>query len=259
MPADPGQPWPALAQVARRRIGNIDVAVLSEADAIALLTAAAEAAEPRLATFCNAHSVNLAADDHDLAAVMNGSLVLNDGIGLDLASRALYGAAFPDNLAGTDFCPRLLDAAEPLRIFLLGSEPGVANRAADRIAARFPKHRVVGTRDGFFGEAEAAEVAGQIAASGANILFVGMGQPRQERWAGRYFSSIPALTICVGAWIDFTAGVVPRAPDVMRRLRMEWVYRLALEPRRLMRRYLIGNPLFIARIALQRRQVRRRR
>ena len=232
----------------RRRIGNVDVHVLRRAEAIALILEKVERRTPQLVAFCNAHTVNLAARDGELARILNSGLVLNDGVGVDMASRLLHGAPFPDNLAGTDFTPALLAAASrPLRLFLIGSAPGVAERAAAELRKSCP-HQIVGTHHGFFSAGEEAEIAERIARAEPDLILAGMGQPRQEVWASAWFERFPAVTMCVGAFLDFAAGAVPRAPLWVRRSRLEWAYRLFLEPRRLARRYLIGNAAFLLRM-----------
>jgi alpha-1,3-mannosyltransferase len=234
---------------ATRQIGRVRVEVSDRPAALSWVSKHIRSGRAQLVSFCNAHTVNLAARDDRFAAALQSFLMLNDGIGVDLASRVLYGEAFPCNLAGTDFVPALLDFAQPgLRIFLLGSASGVAEQAAEQLHKRYPRHHIVGTHPGFFQESKSSEVAAEIRASSSNLILVGMGQPRQELWSFEYLRDIPAVTMCVGALLDFTAGRVQRAPPWIRAARLEWLYRLALEPRRLGGRYLVGNVLFLARV-----------
>lgn len=240
-----------------RRIGPVDVAVLTYSEALAVLKGSVSQRAGVLA-FANAHSINLARANADFARAMQSCLVLNDGIGVDLASQLLHGQRFPANLNGTDFTPALLDAIEtPLRVFLLGSPPGIAEQAAARFVERFPRHQVAGTMHGFFKPQDEAAVIARIKESGADIVLVGMGQPRQEFWAVAARSQIDATLLCIGAYIDFLAGRVSRAPRLVQRLRLEWAYRLMLEPRRLARRYLIGNVTFLYHLARDHRRLRR--
>src|SRR6185436_3033604 len=205
-------------------------------------------------TYLNAHASNLAARDQRFLALLNAFIVLNDGVGLDIAARMLNGKAFPENLNGTDFTLRYLrTTSRQFRIFLLGAKPGVAADAAAFLEAQVPKHVVVGVRDGYFVAAGAGEVAREIKRSGADLLLVAMGNPTQEFWIDNHFDATGCrLAMGVGALFDFLAERVPRAPSVVRQLRMEWAFRLALEPTRLWRRYLIGNPVFVARVAAAR-------
>ncbi len=248
------QEMPAASLGVKRRIGPINVAALPYPQALALALQMIEARSGTVA-FCNSHSVNLARRDPGFARAMAGALVLNDGIGLDLAGRLLHGSPFPANLNGTDFTPAVLAACErPLALYLLGSPAGVAEKAAAALEARFPHHRVVGVRDGFFPPAEDAAVAAAVHAANADLILVGMGQPRQELWAANHGLTTGAALMCIGAFLDFAAGQVPRAPIWIRRLRLEWLFRLALEPRRLARRYILGNGLFLLNVLRDRGQ-----
>jgi N-acetylglucosaminyldiphosphoundecaprenol N-acetyl-beta-D-mannosaminyltransferase/alpha-1,3-mannosyltransferase len=138
------------------------------------------------------------------------------------------------------------------RIFLLGSPPGVAEDAQSIFAKRFPSLEFVGARDGFFSDEDGTHVAEQVAATGAQLVIVGMGQPRQELWATRYGNACGAVTLCAGAILDFTAGRFKRAPSWVQAIRMEWAFRLALEPKRLAGRYLVGNASFMLHVLVQR-------
>ena len=184
--------------------------------------------------------------------------VLNDGVGLDIASLALFGASFADNLNGTDFVPHLLASADkPLRVYFIGGAEGVADAASLAVANRYPSIEVAGIAHGYFDDEESETIVEAVRKSRANLVLVAMGQPRQEIWASCHFEEIAGPVICVGALFDFLAGRLPRAPEWMRKYRVEWAYRLMNEPRRLARRYLIGNPLFLARIVRQKWSGRR--
>lgn len=238
----------------RRDIGGIGVAVLSRGAALAELSNAMTVRRHVKLAFCNANLVNMAAGDPALPRLLSGFLVLSDGIGVDIGSRLLYGASFPANLNGTDFIPALLDA-EPrsLSVALLGAKPGVAERAAQALVQRYPHHtfRVLG--DGFFDASREAAMLDGLKAAPPDLLLVALGNPRQERWiAERLGPEHACVAAGVGALFDFLAGEVPRAPELLRRARLEWVYRLWCEPGRLWRRYILGNPLFLLRLLRQR-------
>jgi alpha-1,3-mannosyltransferase len=237
----------------KRRIGAVDVDVLAGDDAANLILASADARKPMMVAFCNAHTANLAGTRPELAQAIEGAVVLNDGVGVDLASRALFGAPFPENLNGTDFVPHMIGSAEqPLKIFMLGSDAGTAELAAGRLRALHPNATVVGTEHGFFAEDEEGDILSRIRESDANMVLVGMGQPRQELWAARNFEKVGGPVLCVGALFEFLAQRVPRAPLLIRNMRLEWAFRLSIEPRRLAHRYLIGNGTFIWKIVRQR-------
>jgi len=199
--------------------------------------------------YVNAHTLNLAARDPDLRGALNRSaLVMNDGLGVSLAAR-MRGERFPENLNGSDFTIQLLELAAVggWGVFLLGGEPGVAETAADRLVERINGLRIVGTRHGFTGESDDL-LAQRIRDAGAKMLIVAFGSPQQETWIDHNLEATGALVgVGVGAFLDFSAGKVVRAPRWMNILGIEWCFRLLQEPRRLWRRYIVGNPLFLLR------------
>jgi exopolysaccharide biosynthesis WecB/TagA/CpsF family protein len=207
------------------------------------------AGQPRMLAYVNAHTLNLAARDDDLRdALGRCELVLNDGFGLSLAAM-MRGERFPENMNGSDFTVRLLELASSRgwRVFFYGGEPGVAAAAAERLSARIEGLDIVGVRDGFGGESEEL-VAGHVADARADLLIVALGSPRQELWLARNLGLSGAqVGVGVGAFLDFSAGRVRRAPRWMNVLGVEWCFRLVQEPRRLWRRYVVGNPLFLMR------------
>lgn len=236
-----------------RRIGHVEVCVTTLAPALQQISHAIAGGKAGIWGFCNAHTVNMARSLPHFRAALPQMTLFNDGIGVDLASRILYGSRFPENLNGTDLTPALLrqlPAGTP--IFLLGSAPGVADRAADTIRAAYPNIAIAGIQHGFFAMQEEEAILARIAASGARLVLVAMGHPRQELWAASACHQLDMPLLCVGAFLDFAAGKVSRAPAVIRSLRLEWVYRLALEPRRLAKRYLLGNVQFLFFVLLQR-------
>jgi exopolysaccharide biosynthesis WecB/TagA/CpsF family protein len=204
---------------------------------------------PRMLAYVNAHTLNLTVRNHELREVLNrGDLVMNDGLGLSLAAR-MRGERFPENLNGSDFTIWLLQlaASRDWGVFLFGGRPGVAEAAASRLAERIDGLRIVGTCHGFTGENDDALVQ-RVKQSSADLLVVALGNPLQELWLNRNLDATGALLgVGVGAFLDFSAGMVKRAPPWMNALGVEWCFRLVQEPLRLWRRYLIGNPLFLAR------------
>jgi len=171
-------------------------------------------------------------------------LIANDGIGMELAARLFHRRRFIDNLNGTDFIPPLLAEAKR-RVFLLGARPGVADLAAARLVEHYGV-AVAGVRDGYAGTADPERLVGEINASGAEIVLVAFGNPLQEQWILRHRDRLDArLLVGVGALFDFLSGEKSRAPALVRRLRLEWLYRLGLEPRRLARRYTLDIVRFL--------------
>jgi exopolysaccharide biosynthesis WecB/TagA/CpsF family protein len=238
---------------------DVPIASITATDALAQIEALHDRPSPAVVAFANAHTLNLAVTDPAFANLLRRvDLLLNDGSGVALAAR-LQGERFPDNLNGTDLTPKVLSRARDLgwRIFLLGARAGVAARARDRLLESLPGLQVVGVHDGYFPKADEPGVIADVRAADVDLLVVAMGNPRQEHWLAEHQEATGArVGLAVGAFLDFTAGVVPRAPAVLSQFGMEWAYRLYLEPRRMWRRYVLGNPLFLARVALD--TVRRR-
>jgi exopolysaccharide biosynthesis WecB/TagA/CpsF family protein len=231
---------------------GIPVAQLRRSEAVTTVERLVERPEPALVAFANAHTLNVAYADARFAAVLRkADLVLNDGVGLALAAR-MSSQRFPENLNGSDFSPAVLDLAarRGWSVYLLGARPGVVEQAAEVLATRHPGLRIAGMHHGLFAVEEELSVVESIRQSGADICMVGMGNPLQELFLARYLRlSGVRLGIGVGAFFDFTAEVVPRAPKWANAMGVEWVYRLVQEPKRLWKRYVVGNPLFLARAA----------
>jgi exopolysaccharide biosynthesis WecB/TagA/CpsF family protein len=210
---------------------------------------------PVTAHFVNAHCINVVAEDRSYRqALLAADRVLPDGSGIRMACRML-GHAAPDNVNGTDLLPLMCErlAAAGVSIYLLGGGPGVAAVMAENLIARWPGLRVAGSRDGFFSEDKTEAVIDEINASGAAVLLVAMGVPRQELWIARHRALLaPRVCMGVGGLFDFFSGRIPRAPRVLRGLGLEWTWRLAQEPRRMWRRYLVGNPAFLLRVGARR-------
>lgn len=247
-------PDAAPAACPRRDILGTQVASLDRAGAMALLGRCLAERRFTRVTFLNAHNANIAVGDAEFRAAMQDFLVLADGIGVDIAGRLLHGASFPDNLNGTDFVPAFLCGQEKrLRVGLLGARRENAEAAEKRLAALAPQHEFVFLQDGFFDAGDEPAILERLAAARPDVLLVAMGVPRQEMWIARNLTHRHCtLPVAVGALFDFLSGSVPRAPRWMRRMRLEWLYRLANEPRRLWRRYVVGNPLFLVRVVRQR-------
>jgi beta-1,4-glucosyltransferase len=172
-------------------------------------------------------------------------IIVNDGVGMDIAARLLHGRAFKANLNGTDFTPYLFrQAKKPLRIFMYGAKPDVVAKAAAYVRNQLGQN-VVGYQDGYERVSHDALVA-SINRTAADVLLVAMGNPLQEAWIlqNRDALEVPVVS-GVGALFDFWAGDKPRAPRFIQSLRMEWLYRLCLEPRRLFRRYTIDILVFL--------------
>lgn len=251
--------WARVEQVYRREyeqvIGQktrtllgVEFSVMSRAEAVKALDEAVAQNFKRRVAFANAHTLRLAARNPNLRKTLRRFLVLNDGFGVDIASRMKFGKRFPANLNGTDFVPHYLANTEHrLRIFLLGARPEIVRSVATRFAALYPRHSIVGVHDGYLSQEEDVQrVREDIKSSRPDMLLVAMGNPLQEFWIDKHCHDLPVpLQLGVGALFDFVSGRVGRAPSWVRQLRCEWLYRLALEPRRLFYRYVIGNIVFL--------------
>jgi N-acetylglucosaminyldiphosphoundecaprenol N-acetyl-beta-D-mannosaminyltransferase len=200
-------------------------------------------------TYLNAHCSNVAGNDAEYAAILQrAEAVYADGQAIVWASGFL-GDALPERVNAADFILELLrrGAGENLKIFLLGSAPGVAERAAARFRAEIPALQIVGVRDGFFDDE--AQLLADITAAAPDILLVGMGVPLQEKWVAAHLPQLNAHVVwCVGAMFEYYGEARARAPVWMRKAGLEWLFRLVLEPRRMWRRYLVGNVVFVLRV-----------
>ena len=228
------------------RIRNTTMAGMLDA----LCTQAEWGVTSRHYAFVNADCLNIAYRDRRYRDTLAGcEAVFADGIGVRLGA-ALTGQGVRDNLNGTDMFPRLCEqlAARGLGLYLLGGRDGVAEEAARRMVERFPNLIISGCHHGYFDQADATTIVDEINRSGAAVLLVSMGAPTQEAWISKHLDRL-SVRVCmgVGGLVDFYSGRVSRAPLWVRQIGMEWVWRLAQEPARLWRRYLIGNPLFLAR------------
>ncbi len=213
-----------------------------------------------LLAFVNPDCLNIAYTHESYRAVLqNAARVLPDGIGVKIGCRML-GVGLAANVNGTDLFPRLCERAarEDLPLFLLGARPGIAEQMAENMRQRHPALVVAGIQHGYFDPGEETAIIDRINASGARILLVAFGVPRQELWLARHHERLlPPVRMGVGGLFDFYSGRIPRAPLWLREIGFEWVWRLAQEPGRMWRRYLLGNPLFLYRVWRQARKERR--
>jgi exopolysaccharide biosynthesis WecB/TagA/CpsF family protein len=210
--------------------------------------------------FVNADCLNLACRQKDYKQVLQHqtSIIFADGIGIRIACKMLKLRLLA-NVNGTDLFPALCAAidAQPqhnISLYLLGAKPGIADKVAELMLQRYPNLQIAGCQHGYFAATQTMDIIENINKSGAHILLVAYGAPRQELWLAQYRDKLnPIICMGVGGLFDFYSGRIPRAPLWLRELGLEWLWRLLQEPGRMWRRYLIGNPLFLYRI---RRQVK---
>jgi N-acetylglucosaminyldiphosphoundecaprenol N-acetyl-beta-D-mannosaminyltransferase len=221
---------------------------VSVAEALDLVHAPAPSSRARMIYFAHAHALTLARFDAGLATLFaKADVVLPDGIGVRLAA-ALAGTAIRANVNGTDLFPLVCERAarEGVPVVLVGGAPGVASTCATRMRERTPGLEIPLVSHGFLSESDIAALRQQLGELGRCIVLVGMGSPLQERWAHENLADLGGVTVLtVGGLFDFFSGRIPRAPAVMREMGLEWMFRLLCEPKRLARRYLLGNPLFL--------------
>jgi N-acetylglucosaminyldiphosphoundecaprenol N-acetyl-beta-D-mannosaminyltransferase len=207
--------------------------------------------------YANAHVLNTCTQDPALREFLNAAdLVYCDGNGVKLAARIL-GSPLPARMTGADWIWTLAEAAEAkLKLFWIGGQPNTTAKAAAKLRSRFPGLEIE-TDHGFQPRSGAGNTASieRINAFSPDILLVGMGTPEQEQWVAQRRKELRVPVVwCVGATAEVLAGHERRGPEWLTR-RAEWLSRLAADPARLWRRYLVGNPLFILRVLRQRLKI----
>lgn len=224
--------------------------VISIDGAAARILAWAKAHESRYVTICNAHVVVTASQDKEYADVIAASdMATPDGAPVAWVLRR-SGHGGQRRVCGPDLMWLLcsLCAEQGVSIYGYGSTDETLCRLSERLAQAFPALNVAGLESPPFRPLSAAEdeaAVARINESGAGVVFVGLGCPKQERWMASHRGRVNAVMIGVGAAFDFHAGTVHRAPQWMQRMGLEWLHRLCSEPRRLWKRYLVTNTLFV--------------
>ncbi len=250
-------------QPSQRMILGMRVDSTTYQEATSTIVGWAASATPRYVCIANVHMVMEAYDSREFAAVVNGAdLVTADGMPLVWALRKL-GLRDAQRVCGPELMPFVLQAASERGVpigFYGGSSPRFLKKLVAVIEEGFPGIEIAFAYSPPFRaltEEEDEKVAKSIAASGARILFVGLGCPKQEQWMAEHRSKLTCTMLGVGAAFDFLAGIKPVAPRWMKRSGLEWLYRLASEPRRLWKRYLKQNPRFVTLILVQLAKLRR--
>ncbi len=186
--------------------------------------------------------------DQRLKHIVNSCQLINaDGQSVVWASK-LLGRPLPERVAGIDLMHELIQLAarKGYKVYFLGAREDVINSAVITIRHKYPQLKIVGFRNGYFGERENAAVIESIRDARPDILFVGMSSPKKEYWLADNLDKLEVpFCMGVGGSFDVVAGVTRRAPLWLQRCGLEWLYRLAQEPRRMWKRYLIGNTKFI--------------
>jgi N-acetylglucosaminyldiphosphoundecaprenol N-acetyl-beta-D-mannosaminyltransferase len=232
---------------------DIPIDLAQPSELLRTITTWAAAGYTRRVMYVNAHVVNQSRSTPGLAeALRRADLVYCDGYGVRLAARVL-NRPVPHRMTGADWIwglARLCElAGHP--IYLLGSEPPLSREAAARLKRFYPQLDVAGTHHGFFhlDSPHNERVIEDINSHRPRIVLVGMGTPKQELWVDRYADRLNGAVVwTVGALFDYVSGHVPRAPRWIADNGLEWIFRLAIEPQRMWRRYLLGNPVFLRRV-----------
>lgn len=234
----------------RLHVGGVPLDGLGLAAAADQVVARASTGLSTEVHLCNAWTLALASDDAGLRrSLLGADLNLMDGMPLVWLARR-HGLRIDDRAYGPDLMLRVMDLGREhgLRHYLYGSTPEVVDRLAIRLLERFPSLDLAGRESPPFRELEAEELDAavtRVRQSEADVVWVGLGTPRQDLWAASVRGELNAVVVPVGAAFDFLAGTKPQAPTWMRKSGLEWLFRLASEPRRLWRRYLIGNGRFL--------------
>lgn len=207
----------------------------------------------------NVHCLNLAYKDRRLRDLLNGAeIVFCDGSGVMLAAR-LLGRRIPERITYADWMWQLADfaASRGFSLYFLGARPDIARKAAEQLKKRHPELKIAGIRHGYFdrtpGSPENEAVVEEINAVTPDILVLGFGMPLQESWLINNWSRVDArVALTGGAVFDYVSGELRRGPKILTDNGFEWLARLLIEPGRLWRRYVVGNPIFLLRVLRQR-------
>ena len=215
---------------------------MTKTEALDVLLGFLKSARNHLVVTPNPEAVMIAQrDKFFLRVLQNADLALPDGIGIIIAAkwRKIH---IPARVTGCDITTELLKAAKSHSCYILGAAPGVASTAQGRLLKQGVN--VIGTHHGYFDKKSEKEILAEINKLKPDILLIGLGMPRQELWASTYLHMLPCkITLCVGGTIDILAGKTRRAPKIIRRLGLEWLYRLVSEPSRAKR--MLDLPKFV--------------
>jgi N-acetylglucosaminyldiphosphoundecaprenol N-acetyl-beta-D-mannosaminyltransferase len=253
VPSPPGPAGLVAAERAAAPIFGIPIDLAAPADLLAMVTGWAAERQTKRVMYVNAHVINQSHTTPGLRdALARADLVYCDGYGVRLAARALH-LAVPHRMTGADWIWGLASLCQHRgqSIYLLGSEPPLAREAAARLQRWYPELHIAGAHHGYFelGSPHNDRVIEDIVERAPNIVLVGMGTPKQELWTDRYADQLGGAVVWnVGALFDYVSGRTSRAPHWLSDNGLEWIFRLAIEPHRLWRRYLIGNPAFLSRV-----------
>jgi N-acetylglucosaminyldiphosphoundecaprenol N-acetyl-beta-D-mannosaminyltransferase len=241
----------------KRDILGVGISVVDYEGATDQVIEAAQARQPLAVSALAVHGVMTGVLDPEHRYRLNRfGLVVPDGQPVRWALRWIHGEVLPDRVTGPQLTIAIFGRAAELglSVFLFGSRAEILDAMRMRLASDFPSLRIAGAEPSAFRqltESESRELDERIRASGADIVLVGLGCPRQEVFAYEHAGALGRPTIAVGAAYDYYAGRLSRAPQWIQSAGLEWAVRLAQEPRRLWKRYLLLNPLYLTLLARQ--------
>jgi N-acetylglucosaminyldiphosphoundecaprenol N-acetyl-beta-D-mannosaminyltransferase len=234
---------------------GVEISTFTLANLLQLIESSIEANKQLVVGNVNIYAMNLAYEDAEFRNILNQfDVVFCDGFGVKLGA-SLLGLTIPERYTPPDFLDRIIEILirKERGLFLLGAKPGITEKAKDNLHNAFPNLKVSGIQHGYFNKApgsqENADVLNNINASHPAVVLVAFGMPLQEKWISENASKLdPCVILPVGALFDTLSGEVHRGPKFLTDHGFEWLARLLIEPRRLWKRYLIGNPLFFLRV-----------
>jgi exopolysaccharide biosynthesis WecB/TagA/CpsF family protein len=241
----------------KRNVLGVQISAVDYEAAVATIIAAAEKRECLTVSALAVHGVMTGVLDPSHQFRLNHlDLVVPDGQPVRWALRLLHGVRLSDRVYGPTLTQKVCEAAatRDLSVFFYGSRPTVIAALTENLKARIPGLRIAGSEPSCFrhlSDREQLQLADRIRSSGASIVFVGLGCPRQEVWVYEMGHLVSSPLIAVGAAFDFHAGTLRQAPPSWQRVGLEWLFRLACEPRRLWRRYLSLNPRYVRLVTMQ--------
>jgi len=232
----------------RYPILNTYVDIQSFDETIELLGAVIKKRTPVQHVVLNASKINLMQEDEELKEIVNSCSIINaDGASIVWAAKQL-GVPVKERVAGIDLFNELVRLApeKGWRIYLFGAKDEVVKRVREIFLEKYPGIVIAGIRGGYFSEEESGEIVSQIAASNSDILFVAFSSPKKEYWIHTHLNDLNVpLAMGVGGSFDVIAGMTRRAPLWMQKRGLEWFYRFIQEPRRMWKRYIVGNFKFV--------------
>ena len=241
--------WPS-----KHDVLGVQVSAVDYDQAVEVITSAAKCRQPSVVSLHAVHALVTASRNEELRQAVNEfQLLAPDGQPVRWALNCLHALRLKDRVYGPELMLRLCERAaeEGIPIYLYGSSQTVIDALQQRLVQRFPRLLIAGAESPPYRELtpeEDDDVVRRVNSSGAGILFVGLGAPKQDLFAHAHRDRIDAVQVCVGAAFDFHAGTKAIAPPWMQKHGLEWLFRLTQEPHRLWRRYLVTNSLFVSKL-----------